>query len=59
MPGQGLNCAVDLVLCIDSTGSMSPIINEVKANAIKLYDDLTRALEEHDRSATKMRVRVI
>ena len=24
---------VDLVMCIDATGSMSPVINEVKANA--------------------------
>jgi len=57
--GQGLNCAVDLVLCIDSTASMRSIIDRVKANAIKLYDDLMKALEEHDRNVSSVRVRVI
>ena len=31
---RGLSYAVDIVFCIDVTGSMTPIIDAVKANAI-------------------------
>ena len=34
---QGLDYNVDIVMCIDATGSMGPIINDVKANALSFY----------------------
>lgn len=50
---------VDVCLCIDKTGSMSPIINTVKRNALNLYDDITSALREKGKYISKFRVRVI
>ena len=37
---RGLSYAVDIVFCIDVTGSMTPIIDQVKANALRFYDDV-------------------
>lgn len=50
---------VDLVLCIDATGSMGPIIDEVKTNALSFHDRMTVALEEKGRNVEQLRVRVI
>lgn len=36
---------VDVVMCIDATGSMSSIINTVKANAISFYDSFMNKCE--------------
>lgn len=46
MSNQGLKYNVDLVFCIDVTGSMHGILETVKSNALKMYPDLQRALEE-------------
>jgi Mg-chelatase subunit ChlD len=32
---QGIKYSVDIVLCIDATGSMSSIIDRVKSNVLK------------------------
>ena len=38
MNGQGMGeYCVDIVMCFDATGSMSPIIDEVKENAMSFY----------------------
>ena len=37
---------VDVVMCIDVTGSMSGIINTVKANAISFYDSFKQSCDE-------------
>ena len=50
---------VDIVLCIDATGSMSSIINSVKAGALRFYDDLTANMQSKDTVIDVMRVRVI
>ena len=50
---------VDLCLVIDKTGSMSPIIDTVKTNALNLYHDITRSLEEKGKHIRSFRVRVI
>lgn len=50
---------VDIVLCIDATGSMSSIINSVKAGALRFYDDLTAKMQSKDKVIDVMRVRVI
>ena len=48
MESQGLTYNVDLVLCIDSTGSMSPIIDRVKTGAFSLERDFRSAMAEKD-----------
>ncbi len=54
---------VDLVFCIDATGSMSPLINMVKNNALNFYGDLVRAMEKNSQGMPKrldsVRIRVI
>lgn len=50
---------VDIVMCIDATGSMGPLINMVKDNALSFYTDLTTKLAEKDKRVNELRVRVI
>jgi hypothetical protein len=56
---QGLKYTVDIVMCIDCTGSMSGIIDTVKNNALKFYPDLKRALEAKDKYIDTLRIKVI
>ncbi len=50
---------LDIVLCIDATGSMGKLISNVKSNALKFYDDLQKSLKEKDKAAKNIRVKVI
>lgn len=50
---------VDITLVIDVTGSMSPIINTVKNNALNLYSDIVRKMEEKNKHIENLRIRVI
>ncbi len=50
---------VDLVLCIDATGSMGPIIEEVKTNAVNLYEMFRDSMEENNKNVSELRVKVI
>ena len=60
MPNQDeLPVNVDLVLCIDATGSMKPIIDKVKTNALTFHEQLTSALAEKKRTMSQLRVKVI
>ena len=46
MAGQGMGeYCVDIVMCIDATASTSPIIDEVKNNAISFYQRFIEAME--------------
>lgn len=56
---QGLTYGVDLVLCIDQTGSMGPIIKQVKAHALSFSEDIRSALARKDKIIDSLRVRVI
>ncbi|SDS58228.1 hypothetical protein SAMN04488543_2000 [Friedmanniella luteola] len=56
---RGLSYAVDIVFCIDVTGSMTPIIDAVKANALGFYDDVQTNLTEKGKNVAQLRVRVI
>lgn len=56
---QGFEYHVDIVLCIDATGSMQPLIDSVKENALRFYGDVQEALNKKDKLIDKMRVRVI
>lgn len=60
------NYTVDMVLCIDATGSMEDltggqqkIINMVKKNALNFYDDMIKKMEEKNKPMAQLRVRVI
>lgn len=58
-PPRGLSYAVDIVFCIDVTGSMTPIIDAVKANALRFYDDVQTNLTAKGKNVDELRVRVI
>jgi von Willebrand factor type A domain len=64
-PGQapaatkGLRYAVDIVFCIDVTGSMTPILDRVKSNALRFYDDVQKNLTDKGKNVDELRVRVI
>ena len=60
------NYTVDMVLCIDATGSMENrtggqqrIINMVKQNALSFYDDMIKKMAEKHKPMAQLRVRVI
>ena len=57
--GQFGEYNIDNCLCIDKTGSMSPIIDTVKRNALNLYRDITDSLEAKGKHVSRLRVRVI
>lgn len=56
---KSLKYDVDICLLIDKTGSMYPIIDTVKANALRLYGDIVRDLEERKKCITNLRIRVM
>ena len=43
--GQGLDYNVDIVMCIDATGSMASIIEDVKSNALSFYQKFVDEME--------------
>jgi hypothetical protein len=56
---QGIRYDVDLVLCIDTTGSMGDILDRVKERAVRLHEDLTRAMAAKDKGVDQLRIRVV
>ena len=56
---RGLSYAVDIVFGIDVSGSMTPIIDQVKANALRFYDDVQSNLTAKGKNVDQLRVRVI
>jgi hypothetical protein len=55
----GFTYAVDIVFCIDATGSMRPVIDAVKDNVRSFHDLLSSAMAEKSKSISQLRVRVI
>jgi hypothetical protein len=56
---RGLSYSVDIVFCIDVTGSMTPILDAVKNNALGFYDDVQTNLTAKGKNVAQLRVRVI
>jgi hypothetical protein len=56
---RGLTYAVDIVFCIDVTGSMTPILDQVKANALRFYGDVQSNLTAKGKNIDELRVRVV
>ncbi len=50
---------LDLVICIDSTGSMQPIIKELQNNALAIYQLVLEGMEEYDQVVEQLRVKII
>ncbi|NLI21279.1 MAG: VWA domain-containing protein [Clostridiales bacterium] len=50
---------VDMVFCIDATGSMRHVLDFVKQNALSLYKDVTGAMEKKRKVISQLRIRVI
>jgi hypothetical protein len=55
----GFRYAVDIVFCIDVTGSMRPVIDAVKSNVRSFHELLGAAMAEKTKSISQLRVRVI
>lgn len=56
---QGIKYSVDIVMCMDSTGSMGGIIDKVKSNVLRFHEDLARVMEEKEKVIDTLRVRGI
>ena len=57
---QGINgYYVDVVMCIDATGGMIPLINEIKNNALSFFRRLADAMAVNYAGVTQLRVKVI
>ncbi|GAA4681147.1 vWA domain-containing protein [Phytohabitans rumicis] len=51
--------AVDIVLCIDVTGSMSPVIDTVKKGALSFHQRFVDAMTAKEKSVGRLRLRVV
>ena len=58
-PSQGVKYAVDLIICIDGTGSMTPVIDLVKSSALSFYKDLENRMQERQKNVDQIRAKVI
>lgn len=56
---QGKRRCIDIVFCIDGTGSMSPCFENVKANARRFYADFSNTMTALGSEIDMMRVKVI
>jgi hypothetical protein len=50
---------VDIVFCIDVTGSMGPVIEKVKQGALSFHERLSSVLARRDITVTRTRIRVV
>ena len=64
--GMSMDYSVDMVFCIDATGSMEDttgsrmkIINMVKQNALNFYSDFDRIMTSKDKKVRQLRVRIV
>ncbi|WP_228039629.1 hypothetical protein [Dolichospermum sp. LEGE 00240] len=56
---QGVTYAIDLVMCIDGTSSMSSFIEEVKSNALGFYEQIEAKMKARSKKIHKLRAKVI
>lgn len=50
---------VDIVMCIDATGSMNGILDTVKSNALNFYKDLIDRMQKKGKQVNDLRIKVI
>ena len=65
MGGRSMDYTVDMVFCIDATGSMEDttgsrmkVINMVKQNALNFYSDFDRIMTGKNKKVRQLRVRI-
>ncbi len=51
--------SLDIVMCMDATGSMGGLLNAIKGKAEKFYSELQDAMLDNDKYTEKMQVRVV
>ncbi|HET6483597.1 MAG TPA: vWA domain-containing protein [Actinoplanes sp.] len=54
-----LKYAVDIVFCIDVTGSMYPVLDQVKEGALTFHKRLEDSMAAKDKAISKLRLRVV
>lgn len=54
-----LGYAVDVVLCVDVTDSMRPVLETVKRNALSFHERLESAMRKKGRAISQLRLKVI
>ncbi|WKX73095.1 vWA domain-containing protein [Streptomyces sp. XD-27] len=54
-----LQYAVDIVLCIDATGSMFPVLDSVKSSALQFHDRLNDVMAKKGKAISQLRLKVI
>lgn len=54
-----LTYSVDMVFCIDATGSMGGVIDMVKRNALNFYNDVVTAMAEKKKTIDELRVKIV
>ena len=54
-----VNYGVDLVFCIDVTNSMDHILDTVKDNALRFYQDFKETMDKKKKSVSELRIRII
>ncbi|MFG2723242.1 vWA domain-containing protein [Streptomyces sp. NPDC048416] len=54
-----LQYAVDIVLCIDATGSMFPVLDTVKASALQFHERLDGVMGKKGKAISQLRLKVI
>ena len=50
---------VDIVFCIDATGSMGPLLDMVKENALTFYRDLMTEMSQKGKNIDRIRARIV
>ena len=50
---------VDMVFVIDTTGSMRPVLDLVKNNALNFYNDVTQTMSMKGKTINQLRIRVV
>jgi hypothetical protein len=56
---SNLKYAVDIVMCIDSTGSMGPTLKHVKESALSFHERLNSVMAEKGKAISQLRLRAI
>ncbi|WP_406505869.1 vWA domain-containing protein [Streptomyces sp. NBC_00212] len=54
-----LQYAVDIVLCIDATGSMFPVLDTVKSSALQFHERLNDVMGKKGKAISQLRLKVI
>ncbi|GAA2328587.1 VWA domain-containing protein [Streptomyces kunmingensis] len=54
-----LQYAVDIVLCVDATGSMFPVLDSVKSSALQFHDRLNDVMAKKGKAISQLRLKTI